>query len=78
MSSSTDAVFSSDAIPTSLDLADFDRERVVVLDFFSVTSGHERVTATVNSLSYVPEPGVLALIALGGIVAELPVGKPRS
>jgi hypothetical protein len=73
MSSTTNTVFSSDAIPTSLDLADFDRERVVVLYFYSVNSGLVHATATVDSLSYtVPEPGALVLIAFGGILAVVP------
>jgi hypothetical protein len=62
-------IFTSDDIPTSLDLADFEIANVILgfLDGNNVPS----VETSLTSLTYtVPEPGALALLALGaGLLA---------
>jgi hypothetical protein len=64
---SDNSVFSSDEIPASLDLADFEIANVILgfLDGSNVPS----VDGSITSLTYtVPEPGVLALLAFGALV----------
>lgn len=64
---SENTVFTSDEIPTSLDLADFEIANVILgfLDGNNVPS----VETSITSLTYtVPEPGVLVLLALGALV----------
>jgi hypothetical protein len=60
----TQALFASDAIPTSLDLADL-TGHFAKLDFFDI--GLNSVTANLTSLSYtpIPEPGSGLLLGLG-------------
>jgi hypothetical protein len=62
-------IFSSDALPTSLDLTDFS-QRSASLEFSDGATGPQ-VTALIESLTVtVPEPGALALLVLGaGLVA---------
>jgi hypothetical protein len=73
VSDSTAAVFSDDSIPLSLDLADFN-QRAASLEFVDPerTSG-PTVSALLTAVTYtVPEPGTLALLALGaGLLAAL-------
>jgi hypothetical protein len=64
----TAAVFSSDALPTSLDLADFDTANTnlsyVALNF----DNGQQARFTVTSMVFVPEPATVLLLA-GGLMA---------
>lgn len=67
----TAALFSGDAVPTSLALADFDRA-VLLVPFGTREVGTHWVGATVESLTYtIPEPGALLLVlALGAAIGS--------
>jgi hypothetical protein len=79
VSDSTAAVFSDDSIPTSFDLTDFN-QRSASLEFIDPerTAG-PTVSALLTAVTYtVPEPGALALLALGmGIVVAFRRHLPR-
>ena len=66
----TATAFTSDAIPTALDINDFDVTRLQL--FFSGSAGETSVTGIITSasvtLSAVPEPSSLAVWVLGGLM----------
>jgi hypothetical protein len=67
-------VFSSDGIPASLDLADFEI-RNLILGFIDGNSVYN-VSGTISSLTYdVPEPGALALLGLAGLALAARRGR---
>jgi hypothetical protein len=72
---SDNTIFTSDAIPMSLDLADFEIRGLTLgfLDGSSVPS----VNGTITSLTYtVPEPGALGVLALGAAALAV-IGRRR-
>jgi hypothetical protein len=67
----TRAAFSSDAIPTSLDLADFEHSRLT-LDYLDGTFSYS-VRAEITTLTYTPapEPGAVLSMPVGMLVLGL-------
>ncbi len=65
LSDSSGAALSSDALPLSLDLGDFDTGQFTLALSFGFLDID--VTAELTSFSIVPEPASLALLALGGL-----------
>jgi hypothetical protein len=65
MSDSTATAFASDALPTSLDLADFDTASANIV--FQNNGDLIQVVARVTTLRVVPEPEALALVTFAGI-----------
>jgi hypothetical protein len=71
---SENAVFTSDVIPASLDLADFEI-RGLFIGFLDGNNVYG-VNGTITSLTYaVPEPGALALLALGAVTGMRPARR---
>ena len=61
-------VFDSDALPSTIDIADFPTRTFSISDVppEKLDGPYYTIDAEVTSLTIIPEPGTLALVALGG------------
>jgi hypothetical protein len=69
---STEMAFSSDALPASLDINDFDNIRQVTLTFQHATLPSKSVVGEISSVTLVPEPsasllGMTAMLFVAGL-----------